>query len=258
MKQFLAVIICWALLTVGALAQLSADALTLGFSNDAGFDNTPAWNNLVSSGDNSVYFNGQFTFKTAPNGINRVMHIVGNGVNGTTFYRDYEPVTLFEPFIKSTKALHMQGIGVIAKQGQGGVAVELSGLTASASTLRDLYISAQVGANWAIPLKVWSDDPLGIRGVFLENIELFAATLHGFWFVNVQGLTAGVQYYPAGGTVSHAVIQHFGSYRSASIDLVTRHLVSLYIYGTDNAVIKSINGTNIITSSDSTNVRSAK
>lgn len=231
------------------------DALSIGFSNDSAFDNTPAWNTLVASGPNAVFFDGAFYFKSQPNQIDRVLRIEGNGTNGTAFYRDYVPASTYAALIKTTKTLSMEKIAILAVQGTDGGAVELNGLGASASILRDLYITAQTGSSWAIPLKLWSDDPLGIRGVLLDNIELFAATVHGFWFVNVQGLTAGVQYYPAGGTVSHAVIQHNGAYRSSSIELNTRHLAKLWVYKTDRMILKSVNGTNMILN-DTTNVRS--
>ncbi len=255
MLRGLAAAILWLLMWPLVLAGGLVDATTLGFSTDPDFDNTPAWNALIANGPDGVYFDGKFYFKSQPDQNNRVLRIEGVGVNGTTFYRDFTPASQFDALISSTKALHMSGFGIIAVQGTDGIAVELTGLGASASTLRDLYVSAQTGASWAIPLKLWSDNVLGIRGVLLDNIELFAATVHGFWFVNVRGLTAGVQYYPAGGTVDHAVIQNNNAERSSSIDFETRHLVELYVYGTDSMVFKSVNGTNVIVSPDSTNIR---
>ena len=231
-------------------------ATDLGFSSDPAIDNTPAWNAAIAAGGpDCIYLNGLFRFKTRPNPILRPMRMEGANLNLSCLYRDYQPLTLTEPFIEARATFHLEKTSFNAPSGGQGIGLQFTGLAASGSVYRDGYISAAAGAHWAIPLSLQSSDSLGIRSCCIDNVELFAATTHILWLCNAQGLTMqGVDCYPAGGTVSHATIQGQAGYRSAAINWTTRYLAQAYVYDTDNMTITGISPASL-SINNSTNIR---
>lgn len=213
-------------------------------ADNIAIDNTPAWNNLIANigADRDIYFPaGIYYFNSCPNIINKVVSVRGCGINATSLIRNFSTTNFDNALFHSTATFNLSGTGILAGTGtSGGSAILLNGLQASASTLRDLYITGQVGGTWAVPLHLKSSDPLGIRSVYIENVELFAATTCIAWMINPKGLTmSNVQGYPAGGTVGHMTIQHSGAIRPSNIDIRTRYLETLYLYNSDNVTITS-------------------
>jgi hypothetical protein len=239
------ILLCAALLFVQT-AFADTDAIQYGFTpGDPSFDNSVVLNNYVANvgADRTLHFpSGTYYFNTAPNTITKGLVIRGDGINNTSFIRNYTPSSYADALIHTTTPLVLENLGILAAT-EGGGAIKLDGLGASASVLRDLYITAQSGGNWAIPLTLISGDPLGIRGVNIDNVELFAATMQLAWFVNVQGLTANFNAYPAGGTANHIVVQGSGSYHSSAVKINTRHLVTAWLYDTDNISIDTLGTT---------------
>jgi len=201
-------------------------------------------------------FSGAFKFKTRPDHIARKMFI--DALPGSALVRDYPATTLAEPFIDIRKESRFRGFALHTNHGTNGVALDVNGLYASNSIISELYITSKIpGVMWAIPMALRSADPLGIRGVHVEHVELFAASHALLWLVNVRGLwLEDVNCYPAGGTVSHATIQHSGAYRSAAVKWSTRYLETLYAYNTDNMKIDRINPV-AISQSGCTNITQA-
>jgi hypothetical protein len=231
------------------MSSLPALATDLGFSNNPAHDNTPAWNALMAGGPSWVIYPGSYTFKTKPNACARNMRHEGVVVNNTAFVRDYAASGV-DPFIDLQATCSFERFGVFAKQGTEGVGIQLTGIAASDSIVRDCYITTgATGAMWGIPLCLTSGGSLGIRGCYLENLELFAAKFHLLWAVNVRGLSlVDVNCYPAGGTVNHATIQHTGSYRSSDVHWITRYLEALYCYNSDEIKVRSNSPATIIQS----------
>lgn len=246
-----------------ALATDSAlNVLDYGFvANDPLFDNTPKLNALISGlgTTSTIYFpSGVYYFNSKPNVINKKVRIQGSTMTDVVLVRNYTPSNYLDSLLHATDTVVIESLAIHAGQGTtGGGAIHLEGLGASASILRDLYITIQGGgstANWEIPVTLYSSDSLGIRGCLLDNVEVFAATTHSVWLVNVKGLTARVNAYPAGGTVGHITVQDYSGYRSANIRMETRHLVSLYVYNTDYLTLSGLGNTSVYPS-NSTNIR---
>ena len=232
------------LLCISVTVRADVNAVDYGFiPDDPTYDNTVKLDSFVQSDpdDTILYFpKGSYYFNSQPQIIDKGITIRGGGTNVTTFVRNYVPSSYSDNLLHFTRTAVVKNIAILAKT-QGGGAIKLEGLPASSSVLRDLYITAMTGGNYAIPLTLASSHRLGIRGITIDNVELFAATIHGAWFQNVRGLTANFQYYPAGGVVSHVVIQGSAGYRSSSIKINTRHLPFIYFYATDGAKINTLN-----------------
>lgn len=217
-------------------------ALQLEFvPNDATVDSTPAFNQALTRGESQIEFpQGTYYFKTPPQRITSPLMISGAGVNTTNFRRVYDEADMQAALLTSTATLHLSNLS-ITSDGTGGGAVKLDGLGASGSVLRDLYISASAGHNWAIPVTLYSTDPLGIRTCVIDNVNLFAATVQIAWLVNVQGLRLNLNAYPAGGTVNKVTIQHYGPYRSNNVMIETQYLDELHLYNTTLVNVRQMN-----------------
>lgn len=222
----------------------------LGFNKDPDFDNTPIWNALAACGPSRVEVDGVYTFKTRPNPISRPMRFEGETINSSGFRRDYHPTTSTEVFLDFCQTCRVDGVAVTAHSGEGGIGARFHGLSASASVLRDAYITAQAGANWLVALNYWSADPLGIRSCLAQNVELFASSAHVLWVCNAKGLTLdNVNCYPAGGTSRHATVQGVNGHRSAKIRWTTRYLEKVWVYDTDDLLIDALDPVEIVPSS---------
>jgi hypothetical protein len=89
---------------------------------------------------------------------------------------------------------------------------------------------------------------------FLASDFIFAATLHIAWFVNVRGLIAKLDAYPAGGNVDHITVQGVDAkLKSDNVQIDTTHLVRLWVYTTNNLRLRTP-GTLVIKDKVSTNV----
>lgn len=235
---------------------------------DPKYDNTPKFNKLMEmiSSRRTIYFGaGAYYFNSPPKIIEQSVVMIGDHTNSTSLIRNYNATGPDEALIHTRRTLVMERLPVLAGEGTShGGAIRLEGLSASASVLRDLYITTagQKGGTFDIPLTLYSTHELGIRGCLIDNVELFAATVHIAWFVNVKGLTARLNGYPAGGTVDHITIQGYDSTkrRSEAIQFETRHLVRLYVYTTNNLILKDLCtddggfSTQVIRDKESTNI----
>lgn len=232
-------------------------ATDIGFSVDHAFDNTPAWNAMIAPGGPSyVIFDGAFSFKTQPKPVERPIRIEGIIVNQAALMRDYAPSNWLEPFLEFRATSALERMAIQVRQGTNGVGIQFTGTSASDSIARDLYVTTgATGAMWGIPLCLISSEALGIRGCYLEDIELFAASMHIAWIVNAKGLTlSDVNCYPAGGSVNHICIQHSGQYRTQDVDWKARYLDLAYVYSTDDCVFTTLRPVRISASQDCTNV----
>lgn len=229
-------------------------ATNLGFSTDPAVDNTPAWNAMLLSSVSHVVFDGFFWFKTQPNPINRVLRAEGLGTNASGLIRDFAPSSSTKAFIEATETVYVEKLPIFADGYDGGCAIGLYGLSASESVLRDLYITTMNDKTWGVSLVLHSTDPLGIRNVTIDSVELFRADVHGFWFVNAKGLRAGLDYYPAGGSKNYGTIQDDGVHNSESIMLKTLHLPELYLYNVQNLTLESVAGTTVHQNGNCTNI----
>lgn len=227
------------------LSVILTSALQLGFiPNDSTVDNTPTLNQAVQAGESSIEFEkGTYYFKSAPNQITTPLMIKGAGINSTNLRRAYDEPDLNKALLHTTATLNLSELS-ITSEGVGGGAIRLEGLGASGSVLRDLYISATAGKNWAVPVTLFSTHPLGIRTTVIDNVKLFAATAQLLWLVNVQGLTANFEAYPAGGTTNQMTIQDYQGLRSNNIMIETTYLEKLWIYNTSNISVRHF-GTSI-------------
>lgn len=234
------------------------NALDVGFvPNDITFDNSGILNNVISSLLNvsNLYFpSGAYYFNTPPNPISRPFVIRGNGINSTAFIRNYNPIDSFSALFEAQNTVIFENFSIMAQIGtSNGSAITLYGLSASSSILRDLYITGGYSATFAMPLILYSTDPLGIRGCTIDNVELFSATVHLAWFVNVKGLICNLSGYPAGGTCNNITIQNYGNSYSSNILFDTTYLEVLYLYsvsnmsfrGVSNTIVNEINCTNV-------------
>ncbi len=211
--------------------------------NDINFDNTPLFNSLVQSlgSDRDLYFPaGAYYFNTAPDIITIPLTIRGCGINNTNLLRNYNETDLGKALIHTKSTLHINSMAISAAPNcVGGGAIKLDGLQASSSVLRDLYITAKAGGNWGIPVTLYGPVEMGIRGCCLDNLQIFAATVHLIWCLNVRGLTANMQCYPAGGTVDHITIQSTNGYRPSNISITSTYLTKMYLYDVDNLRLTS-------------------
>jgi hypothetical protein len=227
--------------------------------NDPNYDNAPWFNKLVANIGTvqTIYFpSGIYYFNSRPNVITKPLVIRGDGVSSTNLIRNFNGRNHDEALIHTQRTIYIEKLAISARAGTShGGAIRLDGRLASESVLRDLYITGQSGGTFDIPLTLYSNDKLGIRGCLIDNVELFAATVHIAWFVNVRGLTAKLNAYPAGGTVDHVTIQGINSdLRSAAIQFETRHLVRLYVYKSNDITLRTL-GTQLIVDKDSINIR---
>lgn len=227
------------------------NVLDHGFqTGDQYFNNSILLNNLIANlgTDREIYFPaGTYYFNTPLDIINIPVVFKGCGINNTALIRNYTESDLNKALIIAKETIIIKNLSIHSGQNcTGGGAIRLDGLSASASVLRDLYITGLQGGTWHIPLVLNGPEQLGIRSCYIDNVELFAATIHLFWFINTRGLTANIQGYPAGGSANHGTIQQSGSYRPSNIDIRTRYLETLYLYSTDNFTILSTPKTNII------------
>lgn len=223
------------------------NALDYGFkTGQASIDNTAMLNKFIadtSLSECTLYFpKGEYWFHSLSNKIDRYINVVGEGINKTTFVRNYPSSTLMSGLLHATKTVNIKDIAFWAKnQSHGGCCVLLEGLDASASVLENLYITSPDKTQWGIPICLTSTAPLGIRGCAIKNCYVFAANTHLAWFVNVQGLFLQLNAYPAGGTVNQVVIQHTGSYSSNNISIDTTYMERLYLYNTNNVNLRHTN-----------------
>lgn len=232
------------------------NAISYGFkSNDPAFDNSVIFNQFLSDpnrNDTELFFPaGTFYFLTQTNVISKTLNIRGCGPNNTNLMRSFSG-----NLVESTATVIIENFSIHAiNKKNGAAAVQLTGLGASASILRNLYITSPDGTTYiAAVILNGGNQTLGVRGCYLEQIETFACTGHCVWMVNVKGLTLNsVQGYLAGGTVQHMTIQNIGSFRSSNILISTRYLPTLYTYSSDNIKVISAGGT-AISNSGSTNV----
>jgi hypothetical protein len=169
------------------------------------FDNTPFFNSLVKSASSSWLYwpTGRYWFLTKPDPIRSYLRMTGDGINPSILQRAFEPMSLTDPFMDFRNSVTWEDLSVITAPGcNGGTGIQLKGLAASQSRIRNAIISQQVSDDgyWGVPLLLdGGGDALGIRGVFLENLEIFAATSHHIWGLGVHGLTLNyVQIYEAG------------------------------------------------------------
>lgn len=224
------------------------DAIALGFiPNDINFDNADILNNVLQnqpSIDNIYFPEGAFYFNKAPDPINRAFTIRGNGINSTAFIRNYSTVDAFSALLDARSTVTIENFSINAEAGTtGGCAIKLYGVTASSSIIRDMYITGGYNATYTMPLVLYSIDPLGIRGCIIDNVELFSATVHLAWLVNVKGLVCNLSAYPAGGTNNNVTIQNYGTSRSSNILLDTTYLEVLYLYSVDNMSFRGVGNT---------------
>lgn len=225
---------------------------------DPKYDNTPKFNELLDKLGpvRTIYFpSGAYYFNSRPKLITKNVVIVGDGINATSFIRNYDGGNYDEALIHTQRTIAIERVGILAASGTGGGgAVRLEGESASSSVLRDLYITGQPGGTFAIPLTLYSIDDKGIRGCNIDNVKLFAATLHLAWFVNVRGLTAKLDAYPAGGTVDYITVQGVDAgLKSDNVQIDTTHLVRMWVYTTNNLTLRTP-GTLVIKDTVSTNI----
>lgn len=234
--------------------------------NDPDFDNSPPFDALVATLPRPLstlqFPSGTFTFKTRPRAIQKRLSLVGEGVNGTSLSRAFKPASYADALFRTICSIRAEGFGVVAADGTSdGSAFYLSGVGASGSVLRDLYITGKGSGTWAIPIVLHSGDALGIRTCYLQNLELFAATIHILWAVNARGLTLdSVQGYPAGGSSDRFVIQGAKTAdgdagHSDNVIITTRYLQTLYLYSVRGAVVTSTNNTRVIADANCSGVR---
>lgn len=222
------------------------NALDYGFiPNDSNFDNTSKLNEFVTlETDAKLYFpKGTYYFNSLPTEIDRHLTILGDGLNKTGLVKNFSDGKLFH----ATKTVIIEKMHIHTINGKnGGSAVYLEGLGASESVLRDLYITSPDGTTYGSPIVLYGgSEPLGIRDIFMENIECFAATSHILWGVNVKGLNMiGCQFYPAGGNTNHITLQHYGNLKTENVMFITRYCEQAYLYNVQN--IKVIPVSNII------------
>jgi hypothetical protein len=209
-------------------------------SDDPNFDNTPKFNELLDKigAVRTLYFpSGAYYFNSRPKLITKNLVIIGDGINATSLIRNYNASDYNDVLIYTQRTITIERVGIIAASGTSrGGAIRIEGEFANSSVLRDLYITGQTGGTFDIPLTLWNNDNKGIRGCSIENVKLFAATIHLAWFVNVRGLSVkNLGAYPAGGIKDHVTIQGYDSkLRSDNVQLDTHHLVKLYLYWSDN------------------------
>lgn len=213
------------------------NALDYGFvKNDANFDNSIILNQFIADTtlqSNQLCFpQGDYAFKTQTDEIDRRINIKGVGVGGTRLQRYY-----VGPLLHATSTVIIENMTIHVLGGNNGsFGVHLKGLGASASVLRNLYITSTDGSTYQAAVYIDGENQtLGIRGVYMEQIEAFASTSHNIWLQNVKGLVAnGIQTYLAGGTVQHIIIQDRSGFRSDSILITTRYAPTIYAYNSDN------------------------
>jgi hypothetical protein len=236
------------------------DAIEYGFVPGLpSFDCATILNRFVADKSlrRTIYFpSGSYWFNTQPQPISRTCTLIGDGTNGTSFVRNYVPEYSYSALLNITATSFVEKLSISAKT-SGGCAVYLFGRGASASQLRSLTISKwEEGKTWAIPVLAHSLDPLGIRDLRLIDLSLFAATVHGMRLINTQGVTLrDVEYYPAGGTVSHVVIQNHGvfdpdpdnqDFKAANVKISTRYMPVVRAYGVKSMRIYSVGATKLV------------
>jgi len=229
------------------------NAKDIGFvPNDPNFDNTIKLNDFLTGTEDTLYFpSGVYYFNTRPNTIGRPIEIFGAGINNVSLVKNYDESDLNKALLTATQTLNLHNVAIQAYK-PGGGAIRLEGLGASASILRDLYITGST--SWQIPLTCISSDPLGIRSLLIDNVELFAATMQIAWLVNLRGATINLNAYPAGGVTNHIVIQGTGGYRSSNILFTSRYLETMWVYDTDNLTYTGL-GSTVVNQSNSSNIR---
>lgn len=250
------------------------NALNCGFvADDPAFDNTIKLNELAQTldADKTVHFpSGNYYFNTRPSQITSKINMIGDGINGTAFIRNYTEPTADRGLLDITATCRIENISFHSGAGtSGGSAVTFRSPQASSSILRDSYITTlgTGGGTWACGIVLWGLGlELGVRSVLLDNVEIFACTSHLFWFVNARGCTARVNGYPspAGfGCVSHGTIQGAPSglpapnnlWKSDNIQIQTRYLTALYAYDAVNLTVLGMNNTTIVKSGAWSNCR---
>lgn len=223
------------------------DALCLGFiPNDITFDNTPIFNTVLESTVTDLYFSaGDYYFNTQPNIINKPFSIRGNGINITSLIRNFSTNDLYSALLHTKCSFIAENFGIIATpETHGGGGIKIETIRGSSSVLRDLYITGGYNATFDIPICLYALEEMGIRDCLIDNVDLFSATEHLAWFVNVKGLTCNLNAYPAGGIVDHVTIQGSET-RSSNILITTHYLQTLYLYNVDNIAVLGIGNTTI-------------
>lgn len=234
------------------------NAEDLGFiPNDPTFDNSLVVANLLANppADREILFsNGMYYFLTPPPVLNTPLELNGEGVNNTYLVRKYNETDLNKALLHSISTLYVKDLCVWS-EGTGGGGIRLEGNLASGSVIENVVVTAGSGYNWHIPLTLHGQyHALGLRTCKLENVELFASTVHGLWIVNTRGLSAQVNVYPAGGTVGHAVIQDMAGNKSENIAIDTYHLPTVWLYNVANFKLWGM-GTTLVNNNGSSNVR---
>ena len=236
-----------------------ANAKDVGFiADEPGFDNTAVWNRVIKDKlVTQLYFpGGVYYFNSQTDIIERPLYITGDGINSTSFIRNFSTDNLYSGLVHAKGTLIIEKLSIVAaEKTRGGSALKAETINASASIFRDLYITGKYTGTFDVPMSLYSADDMGIRSCKIENVEVFSGTHHIAWFVNPKGLTAEVNAYPAGGTVNHVTIQGYGASRASNITLNTRYLDMLYLYNTDNLTLRSL-GTTKVSQTDCKNIRS--
>lgn len=238
---------------------MHTDARELGFvPDDVTFDNTRVWNEVIKNPFvTGVHFTGgSYYFNSQPDKIERPFNIRGDGINSTSFIRNYSSLDLYSALVHAKGTLCIEKLSIIAaEKTSGGSGLKAEGLAASGSIFRDLYITGKYTGTFEVPMSLYSADDMGIRSCKIENVEVFSGTHHIAWLVNPKGLTAEINAYPAGGTVNHVTVQGYGASRASNISLSTRYMDSLYLYNTDNLTLRSLGTTKVTPSKDCHNIR---
>lgn len=228
------------------------NVLDYGLIANPSFDCTPAWNALLANTvalaqSLRIYFPvGTYYFNSKPNIITTPLYIFGDGINGTALVRNYSAVDYNEGLLHSVSTLNVRDLSIHAGAGTAhGCAIMLDGLHCSSSMLDNLYITT-LGGTWDIAVYLTSNDPLGIRGCYLNNLQLFASTIRGVWAVNVRGLTLRVNVFEAGGGISQILLQGSGTGGFCqNVQIETYYLTDLWLYNTQNVNIKAVGNTNL-------------
>lgn len=225
--------------------------------DDPNFDNTPKFDELLGKirSVSTIYFpSGAYYFNSEPKLITNNVVIIGDGINATSFIRNYNASDFNDVLIHTRRTITIEKISIIAASGTSrGGAIRIEGESSNSSALRELYITGQTGGTFEIPLTLWSDDRKGIRDCKIDKVEISAATHHVAWFVNVRGLTAEFNAYPDGGTTGQVTIQGFKDLMSDNIQIETSHLVLLKIYDSNNITLNNPS-TEVLQDAESKNI----
>ena len=223
------------------------EALMVGFlSGGPMYDNTPALNAFIQSCTTDCVLHipkGQYYFNTAPEPVTKTVHIVGDGMNDTVLYRNYNGNLLH---YTAGGGSSVRNITLGAYSGSGGSALSLE--SQASGTSPDFFIGENInitvynGATWGIGLNLngvyRARQPLsGLRDLYFNNIFVFGSTTAALNINTVHGAKIYGQFYPAGGTTSKILFNAWADDKNNAIILESPYLSEVQLYNTIQSVI---------------------